>query len=103
MGRETSKVSCLVSRSLVSFKQGRLHLDAFDTTQLACEGTYLIGGTFKDDRNNAVSVSWKTLAADDDARMAGEHRVDLGRGFPVFHINKDCAYSPFHLNDLRIR
>ena len=84
-------------------EQCRLHLDAFDATQLACEGTYLIGGAFKDDGNDAVMLARKTLAADDDARMTGEHRVDLGRGFPVFHINKDCAYSPFHLKFLRIR
>ena len=70
-------------------EQRRLHLDAFDATQLACEGTYLVGGAFKDDGNDSVICSWKTLTADDDARMAGEHRVDLGRGFPVFHIHKD--------------
>ena len=52
-------------------EQCRLHLDAFDATQLACEGTYLIGGAFKDDGNDAVTFSWKTLAADDDARMTG--------------------------------
>ena len=70
-------------------EQSRLHLDAFDAAQLACEGTYLVGGAFKDNGNDAVSVSWKTLAADDNACMTGEHCVDLGRGFPVFHINKD--------------
>ena len=48
-------------------------------------------------------LAWKTLTADDDARMTGKHRVHLRRGFAIFHINKDCAYSPFHLNDLRIR
>ena len=71
------------------FEQRRLHLDAFDATQLAREGTYLVGGAFKDDGNDAVMLSWKTLAADDDACMTGEHRVDLGRGFTVSHINKD--------------
>ena len=71
MGRETSKVSCLVSRSLVSFKQGRLHLDAFDATQLAREGTYLVGGAFKDDGNDAVITTGKALAADDDACVTG--------------------------------
>ena len=74
---------------MIRFQQGRLHLDAFDAAQLASEGTYLVGGAFKDDGNDAVSVSWKTLAADDDARMTGEHRVHLRRGFAVFHINKD--------------
>ena len=85
------------------FEQRRLHLDAFDAAQLACEGTYLVGGAFKDNGNDAVMLSWKTLAADDDACMAREHRVHLRRGFAVFHINKDCAYSPFHLKFLRIR
>ena len=54
-----------------SFKQRWLHLDAFDATQLACEGTNLIGGAFKDDGNNAVIASGKTLAADDDACVTG--------------------------------
>ena len=85
------------------FEQRRLHLDALYATQLAGEGTYLVGGAFEDDGNDAVMLSWKTLAADDDACMAREHRVHLRRGFAVFYVNKDCAYSPFHLNDLRIR
>ena len=45
----------MVFRLLMSsFQQSRLHLDAFDATQLAREGTYLVGGTFKDDGNDAV-------------------------------------------------
>ena len=86
-----------------SFKQSRLHLDAFDATQLACEGANLIGGTFENDGNDAVVSTREALAADDDARVTGKHRVHLRRGFAVFHINKDCAYSPFHLKFLRIR
>ena len=72
-----------------SFKQGRLHLDAFDAAQLACEGTYLIGGAFENDGNDTVSASGKALAADDDVCMTGKYRVDLWRGFTVSHINKD--------------
>ena len=90
-------------QSLVFFQQHGFHLDAFDAAQLACEGTYLIGGAFEDDGNQTVLLARKTLAADDDARMSRQHRVHFGRGFAVFHINKDGAYSPFHLNFLRIR
>jgi len=54
-----------------SFKQSRLHLNAFDATQLACEGTYLIGGTFENDGNDAVITTGKTLSADDDASVTG--------------------------------
>ena len=50
-----------------SFKQRRLHLDAFDATQLAREGTNLIGGAFENDGNDAVITTGKALAADDDA------------------------------------
>lgn len=85
------------------FEQSRFHLDAFDATQLACEGTYLIGGAFENDGNKTVLLARKTLTADDDACVTRQHRVHFGRGFAVFHINKDGAYSPFHLNFLRIR
>ena len=54
-----------------SFKQGRLHLDAFDATQLTREGTYLVGGTFENDGNDAVITTGKALAADDDACVTG--------------------------------
>ena len=72
-----------------SFKQGRLHFDAYDATQLASEGANLIGGAFKNDGNDAVITTGKALAADDDARVTGKHRVHLWRGFTVSHINKD--------------
>lgn len=85
------------------FEQSRLHLDAFDAAQLASEGTYLIGGAFENDGNQTVLLARKTLTADDDACVTRQHRVHFGRGFAVFHINKDGAYSPFHLNFLRIR
>jgi len=74
---------------MIRFQQGRLHLDAFDATQLAREGTNLIGGTFKNDGNDAVISTRKALAADDDARVTGKHRVHLRRSFAVSHINKD--------------
>ena len=54
-----------------SFKQGRLHLDAFDATQLAREGTNLIGSTFENDGNDAIIATGKALAADDDACVTG--------------------------------
>ena len=54
-----------------SFKQSRLHLDAFDATQLAREGTNLIGGAFENDGNDAVITTGKALTADDDARVTG--------------------------------
>ena len=54
-----------------SFKQSRLHLDAFDATQLAREGTNFIGGAFENDGNNAVITTGKALTADDDARVTG--------------------------------
>ena len=54
-----------------SFKQGRLHLDAFNAPQLACEGTYLISGAFENDGNDAVITTGKALAADDDACVTG--------------------------------
>ena len=53
------------------FQQRRLHLNAFDAAQLAREGTYLIGGAFENDGNNAVIASGKALAADDDACVTG--------------------------------
>ena len=71
------------------FQQSRLYFNAFDAAQLACEGTYLVGGAFKDDGNDAVRATGKALAADDDVGVTREHRVDLGRGFAVAHINKD--------------
>ena len=72
-----------------SFKQSRLHLNAFDAAQLAREGTYFISGAFKNDGNDAIITTGKALAADDDARVTGKHRVHLWRGFTVSHINKD--------------
>ncbi len=54
-----------------SFKQRRLYLDAFDAAQLAREGTYLIGGAFENDRNDAVITTGKALATDDDACVTG--------------------------------
>ena len=53
------------------FKQGRFHLDALDATQLAREGTNLIGSAFENDGNDTVSASGKALAADDDACVTG--------------------------------
>ena len=69
MGHGT--VSCLKVSCLVSFQQRRLHLDAFDATQLAREGTNLIGGAFENDGNDAVITTGKALAADDDACVTG--------------------------------
>ena len=46
-----------------SFKQSRLHLDAFDATQLAREGTYFISGAFKNDGNDAVITTREALTA----------------------------------------
>lgn len=37
-----------------SFQQRRFHFDAFNTSQLAREGTNLISGAFEDDGNDAV-------------------------------------------------
>ena len=54
-----------------SFKQSRLHLDPFDATQLAREGTNLIGGAFENDGNDAVITTREALAADDDACVTG--------------------------------
>ena len=85
------------------FEQSRLHLDAFDAAQLASEGTDFVCRAFEDDGNKAVMLARKTLAADDDACVTRKHRIHFGRGFAVFHINKDGTYSPFHLNFLRIR
>ena len=72
-----------------SFKQSRLHLDAFDATQLARKRTNFICSAFKNDGNDAVITTREALTADDDARVTGKHCVHLWRGFTVSHINKD--------------
>lgn len=70
-------------------EQCRLHFDALDTSQLAGEGTDFVRSAFKNDGNDAVLFSWKTLAANDNVGVMGKNRIHLWRGFSVFHINKD--------------